>query len=75
MDKILNLLLNEYKKEKPSAEYQLILKKACEAEAAFMATLDKKQKAKYLELDFIEGEVVVAELQDLAEFLFKHLKI
>jgi len=59
MDKILNLLINNFQNHKPSAEYQLALNKVCEAESAFMNSLSKKQKAEYLKLDLVCSELNV----------------
>lgn len=74
MDKLLKLLIKDFRNERPSAEYQLVLQKVCAAEAAFIAKLNKKQKAEYLKLDFIAGELSIAELHEFADFLYKHLK-
>jgi len=70
MDKMLKLLIDDFQNHKPSAEYQLILKKYCEAETAFMNSLNKKQKDEYLKLDFKLGKLSIAELNEFAEFLF-----
>ena len=74
MHKMLKLLIDDFQNVKPSAEYQLALQRACDAEVAFMASLNKKQKAEYLKLDFVNGELGVAELQELAKFLFENLR-
>jgi hypothetical protein len=74
MNKLLQLLVDDFQNQKPSAEYQLVLSKVCEVESAFMALLDKKQKAEYLKLDSVARELGVIELHEFAEFLYKHLK-
>ena len=74
MLKMLKLLTDDFQNVKPSAEYQLVLQRVCEAESAFMAMLDSKQKAEYLKLDFNCGELGVIELNDFAKFLFENLK-
>lgn len=74
MDKMLKLLIDDFQNHKPSAEYQLILNKVCEAETLFMNSLSKKQKAEYLKLDFSGGELNVAEFHEFAKFLCQNLK-
>ena len=74
MDKILKLLIDDFQNEKPSSEYQLVLRKFCKAEVKFMATLSEKQKAEYMKLDLLCGELDVAELNNFAKFLYKSLK-
>jgi len=73
MDKMLKLLIDDFQNEKPSAEYQLVQNRVCDAESAFMALLDEKQKAEYLKLDFVCGELNIIESHELAQFLYKHL--
>ena len=74
MDKILKLLVDDFQNYKPSAEYQLVLNKVCEAESAFINSLSKKQKAEYLKLDFVCCELNVVELQEFAKYLYSELK-
>ena len=74
MDKILKLLIDDFQNHKPSAEYQLALNKVCEAESAFMNSLNKKQKAEYLKLDFVTGELSIVEFREFAQFLYENLK-
>jgi len=74
MDKILKLLIDDFQNHKPSAEYQLDLNKVCEAESAFMNSLNKKQKAEYLKLDFVTGELSIVEFREFAQFLYENLK-
>jgi len=74
MDKMLKLLIDDFQNQKPSAEYQLVLNKVCEAESSFMNSLNKKQKAEFLKLDFVNGELGVMELREFAQFLYFHLK-
>ena len=74
MDKILELLINDMQNEKPSAEQRLAMKAYCEAERKFMATLNKKQKAEYIELDILTGELSVVEQDDFAKYLYQNLK-
>ena len=74
MNKILKLLINDFQNQKPGAEYQLVLHRFCEAESAFMATLNKKQKVEYLKLDALGGELGVAELDNFATYLFENLQ-
>lgn len=69
MKKILELMVDEFHRQKPSVEYLLRQKNVCEIERLFMASLDKKQKAEYLKLDFVIGEMIAAELDEFAEFL------
>ncbi|MCL2228415.1 MAG: hypothetical protein FWC00_01135 [Firmicutes bacterium] len=61
MDKILKLLIDGYQNHKPSVEYQLALNKYCAAEFKFFESLDDKQKAEYMKLDFIAGELNIEE--------------
>ena len=70
MNKILKLLIDDFQSHKPGAKYQFVLHRFCEAESAFMATLNKKQKAEYLKLDVLGGELGVAELDSFAAYLF-----
>ena len=74
MHKMLKLLVDDFQNVKPSAEYQLVMQRVCDAEVAFMASLNKKQKAEFLKLDFINGELGVTELDEFAKFLFENLK-
>ena len=74
MDKILKLLLDDFLSQKPSAEYRLTLKKCCEAEKAFMALLDGKQKSEFFKLDTMNGELEASGLNELAKFLYENLK-
>ena len=71
---MLKLLIDDFQNHKPSAEYRLVLNKVCEAESAFMNSLNKKQKAKYLKLDFVCGELNIVELREFALFLYLELK-
>ena len=74
MDKTIKLLIDDFQNQKPSAEYQLVLNKFCEAETAFISSLNKKQKAEFLKLDFVNGELGVMELREFAQFLYFYLK-
>ena len=74
MDKMLKLLIDDFQNHKSSAEYQLVLNKVCKAETVFMNSLNKKQKAEYLKLDFVCGELSVVELREFAKFLYDSLK-
>ena len=74
MDKILKLLIDDFQNHKSTAEYQLVLNKVCEAEATFINSLNKKQKAEYLKLDFVCGELSAIELREFAQFLYETLK-
>ena len=73
MNKILKLIIDDYQNHKLSAEYKFALHRYCDAERKFMDTLNKNQKAEFLKLDFIAGELNVAEQNDFAEFLFSYL--
>jgi hypothetical protein len=73
MNSILKLLLNDYQNAKSSDYYKLVLNKACETESKFLNTLSKEQKAEYLKLDFVFGELCVAEQNEFAEYLYKNL--
>ena len=74
MDKILKLLIDDFQNHKPSAENQLVLNRVCEAETVFMNSLNKNQRAGYLKLDFVNGELNVVELREFAKFLYENLK-
>jgi len=74
MDKILNLLINDYLPQKFSAEYRLILKNCCEAEKAFTALLDEKQKVAFFKLDSMNGELAISGLNELAIFLYENIR-
>jgi len=71
MNKILKLLIDDFQNHKPSAKYQPVLNKVCETEMAFMSSLNKKQKAEYIKLDFVCGELSIVELRDLLSFFMK----
>jgi len=73
MNKILKLIVDDYHNQKPSAEYRLIQKEVCEAQATFMVGLNKKQRKEFLELDSLLGQLSVIAQDDLAEFLFAHI--
>ena len=68
MDKILELLIEDFQHRKMSAEYELVLNKICEAESAFMNLLDEKQKVEYLKFSFITGELDLIEFNEFANF-------
>jgi len=74
MNKILKLLVDDFVNKESSAEYKLVLHRYCDAEKTFMDSLNNKQKAEYLKLDFVAGELGVVEQNDLAEFLFQNLR-
>ena len=74
MHKILKVLVEEYMERKPSAEYQLIQHKVCQAEKLFIESLNQEQKDKYKELDFISGELDVQGFDDFAKFIFENLR-
>ncbi|MCL2540631.1 MAG: hypothetical protein FWE53_04390 [Firmicutes bacterium] len=74
MIKILQLLVDDYYNQKPTAEYLLMLNKVCEAESKFTATLTKKQRLEYLKFEAVTNELTSVELDDFAKFLFKNLK-
>jgi len=74
MDKILKLLLDDFLSQKPSAEYRLVLKNCCEAEKAFMALLDEKQKVEFFKLDSMNGKLAVSGLKELAMFLYENVR-
>ena len=74
MNKLLELVINDYQTQQTSAEYKLRLHLYCEAEKSFMSTLCKQQKAEYLKLDFLGGEVSALEQDDFAKYLFEHLR-
>ena len=74
MNKTLKLLIDDFQNQKPGAEYQFVLHQFCDAEFAFMATLNKEQETEYLRLDVLGGELGVAELDGLAIFLFENLQ-
>ena len=71
MNKILQLIINEYQNQKPSAEYMLILNEVCEAEEKFMSSLTKEQKTEYFQFDFIAGKLSTIELDEFARYLFE----
>ncbi|MCL2570020.1 MAG: hypothetical protein FWE16_02325 [Firmicutes bacterium] len=73
MNKILRLLVDDFLSRKPSAEYLLVLKNCCDAEKAFMALLDEKQKAEFFKIDALNGELAVSGLNELVKFLYKSL--
>jgi len=75
MNKISKLLVDDFLNQKPSAEYKLALNKYCDAEAVFIALLDEKQKAEYLKLDFVTGELSVVEFREFTQFLYENLKL
>jgi len=66
--------MDDFQNQKPGAEYQFVLRRFCEAESTFMATLNKKQKAEYLKLDVLGGELSVVELDNFATYLFENLQ-
>ena len=72
MNKILKLIIDDYQNQKPTAEYQLALRRYCDFETAFMALLDEKQKAEYLKLDFAAGELALIEQDEFAKYLFNY---
>ena len=73
MNKILKLLVDDFLNKESSAEYKFVLTRYCDAEKAFMASLGEEQKAEYLKLDFITGELGIVEQNELAEYLYAAL--
>jgi len=73
MNKILKLLVDDYTNKESSAEYKLILHRYCDAEKAFLDLLDDKQKAEYLKLGSVGGELSVLEQDEFAEYIFKNI--
>ena len=73
MNKILKLLIDDYSQRKTSAEHKLALHLFCDAERAFTALLDDKQKTEYMKLGDLRCELDVVSENELGEFLFTHL--
>lgn len=74
MNKVLELIIEDFQNQKPSAKYKLVQHKVCEVETIFMKSLSKEQKKEYLNFCFVQGELDVVELDEFAEFLFERLK-
>jgi len=73
MNKILQLIIDDYQNHPTSAEYKLALHRYCEVERKFMSSLSEKQVKEYLELDFIGGELNVVEQNEFAQFIFDYV--
>ena len=67
-------MVDDHKQSQTSAKYKEALNRLCVAERAFLATLDEKQKDAYIELEHLHGETNSIELNNLAEFLYKHTR-
>ena len=74
MNKILRLLIDDYQNHAISAEYKLVLEKACIMEKAFVNSLNIEQKKAYSELDIAMGELSAWGQNELAEYLFDNFK-
>ncbi|MCL2570639.1 MAG: hypothetical protein FWE16_05575 [Firmicutes bacterium] len=74
MNKILKLIVIDYCNQKPSAEYRLLRKEVCDAQAKFMSMLNRKQRKTFLELDSLSGQLNVVAQDDFAEFLSSYYK-
>ncbi|MCL2556344.1 MAG: hypothetical protein FWE03_04945 [Firmicutes bacterium] len=71
MDKILNLIIEDYHNREFSSDYELALNKFCEKESIFMKLLSKKQKAEYIKLSFFLCELTSIEQQKIGEYVYK----
>jgi len=74
MHRVLQVLIEDFRNKKPSAEYQLIQHRYCEVERLFTDSLSEEQKKKYLELDFTAGELDIQEFNEFALFVFENLR-
>ena len=74
MNKILQLLIDDYRTHKPSAEYLLMLDKFCLVEEKFLALLDEKQRKAYMDLQFTGGELDILSEREFAEYLFASVR-
>jgi hypothetical protein len=57
-----------------SAEYKLVLTKACEAERTFMNSLEENQRKEYLKLESMFAELDVVGENEFAEYLFENIR-
>ena len=74
MNKLLELIIEDYKNQKQSAESRLALNKVCELELSFTSALNEEQRAEYLKLEYIAAELFALELDDFAVYLFEFIK-
>jgi len=70
MNRILKLIVDDYQNQPTVTEYKLVLHRFCDVEKQFMSTLNKKQKAEYLKLDIVSGELSVVEQNELVKYVF-----
>ena len=70
MNKLLKLLIDDYTQRDTSAEYKLLLQRACDVEKSFTATLNNEQRKVYFELDILNGDLAVLDGNEFAEYLY-----
>ena len=74
MHRILQILIDDFKNRKLSAEYQLIQHKVSEVENPFMGSLSKELCKEYLKLEALQNELHSQAFDEFALYVFENLK-
>ena len=72
MNKILELLMDDYHARNTSAEYKLMLAKVCAEERVFMESLNVEQRRAYLKYESVRNELDILAQNELAVYLFEN---
>ena len=74
MNKVLELLIDDYLPRKISAECMLLLTKVCDTERKLMDTLSDEQKKEYLRIEIAKAELDIQERNEFAKYLFEAIR-
>ena len=74
MEKVLKLLIDDFREINVPANYKAELTKYCQKEREFLLSLSEEQKKVYEELQHIQADMESIQQQEFAKFIHKYLK-